>query len=492
MSQPATRIPQDARPALNPAELRLAVQRAASRRVRIQALRGFVRTVVLMAIDVALILGLWVALRTLRSALPGIAELFPRGVLGGSRFAVSVVVGLIAVGAYRDGDRWRGWGRVFRGVALGTALALWGDVWYGVIHIAVIRWAAGALSLGLIISMGRSVVSAVVYRWRVRTQRAESALLVGPEDDVVLSQGSLLFKPPSPFMLKATLPVERGATASDVAGQLLWALINSRPTTIVMAGHVRTSHWKQVVEIADVSGCRLLSMRGHGGDVLTAVHQTAYSGVPVSEITTPHLKYHEVRLKRAFDVLVSLFALVVLSPLLAIIALAVKASSPGPVLFKQERVGLGGRRFRILKFRSMRRDAEALRSKVAEKSVYGDGRLFKVRDDPRITPLGRFLRRMSLDELPQLVNVVKGEMSLVGPRPPVPREVILYEAHHYCRFDVKPGMTGPWQVSGRNEITDFEDVVLLEQEYLRNWSLTRDLRIVISTIPAVLRGNGAI
>ena len=114
-----------------------------------------------------------------------------------------------------------------------------------------------------------------------------------------------------------------------------------------------------------------------------------------------------------------------------------------------------------------------------------------MRDDPRTTPLGRWLRRTSLDELPQLVNVLKGDMSLVGPRPPLSSEVALYEAHHYARFDVKPGLTGPWQVAGRNEVTDFEKVVALESAYIRNWSLGSDLAILLRTVPAVVRMNGA-
>jgi lipopolysaccharide/colanic/teichoic acid biosynthesis glycosyltransferase len=135
--------------------------------------------------------------------------------------------------------------------------------------------------------------------------------------------------------------------------------------------------------------------------------------------------------------------------------------------------------------------AEAKRDELLSQSVYGDPRLFKMPGDPRITRLGRWLRQMSLDELPQLVNVLRGDMSLVGPRPPLPSEVALYEAHHYARFDVKPGMTGPWQVGGRNEVTDFEKIVALESEYIRDWSLLRDVLILARTVPVVLSARGA-
>jgi lipopolysaccharide/colanic/teichoic acid biosynthesis glycosyltransferase len=136
-------------------------------------------------------------------------------------------------------------------------------------------------------------------------------------------------------------------------------------------------------------------------------------------------------------------------------------------------------------------DAESLRDDLAPKSLYTDQRLFKVKDDPRVTRLGAFLRRTSLDELPQLWNVFRGDMSLVGPRPPLPSEVDLYEDHHYTRFDVKPGITGPWQVSGRNSITDFEEVIRLETGYIRGWTIWKDLGILLKTVPVVLFMRGA-
>src|SRR5207247_10154522 len=132
------------------------------------------------------------------------------------------------------------------------------------------------------------------------------------------------------------------------------------------------------------------------------------------------------------------------------------------------------------------------REELQQQSIYTDRRLFKIVDDPRVTRLGSLLRRTSLDELPQLVNVLRGDMSLVGPRPPLPSEVALYEAHHYARFDVKPGITGPWQVGGRNQLTDFERVVALGTEYIRDWSLARDLSILLRTVPVVLLMRGAL
>jgi len=196
--------------------------------------------------------------------------------------------------------------------------------------------------------------------------------------------------------------------------------------------------------------------------------------------------------KRTFDLGSALIGLAINGLPMIAIAIWIKLDSPGPVFFRQERVGRGGRLFRIFKFRTMALGAEDRQEELLEQSIYPDRRLFKIVGDPRITRLGSWLRRTSLDELPQLFNVLRGEMSLVGPRPPVPSEVDLYEAHHYARFDVKPGITGPWQVAGRNEVTDFERIVALETAYIRNWSLLADLFLLIRTLPAVLNGRGAL
>ena len=181
----------------------------------------------------------------------------------------------------------------------------------------------------------------------------------------------------------------------------------------------------------------------------------------------------------------------VLASVIVLVAAAVRLTSRGPILFRQVRVGLGGDAFTLYKFRTMVEDAESRQAEVASANQYADAPLFKVRGDPRLTPVGRFLRRSSLDELPQLVNVLRGEMSLVGPRPALPSEVARYQPHHFVRFEVLPGITGPWQVGGRNAITDFEAVVQLEAAYIRGWTVWRDLVILARTLPAVLSMRGA-
>jgi exopolysaccharide biosynthesis polyprenyl glycosylphosphotransferase len=194
-------------------------------------------------------------------------------------------------------------------------------------------------------------------------------------------------------------------------------------------------------------------------------------------------------MKRLFDIVLSGGALVVLAPLLALTAAAVALTSRGGVLFRQERVGLHGRTFHMLKFRSMVANAEDLKEKL-EALNEQSGPVFKIREDPRITPLGRFLRKYSIDELPQLVNVLRGDMSLVGPRPPLPREVARYEAWQRRRLSVRPGLTCVWQIAGRSQIS-FEDWMLLDMHYIDHWSLVRDLRLILQTVPVVLTGRGA-
>lgn len=214
------------------------------------------------------------------------------------------------------------------------------------------------------------------------------------------------------------------------------------------------------------------------------------SGIPVvSYQLTPLAGWHRV-LKRFLDVIGALFALILLSPLLIVVALLVKLTSRGPVFYMSKRVGLMNRQvFPMVKFRSMVVNADELKKKLAAKS-HRSGPLFKVKNDPRVTRLGRFLRRTSIDELPQLFNVVLGHMSLVGPRPHLPEEVAKYEKHHKVVLGVKPGITGLAQINGRSDL-DFEEEVRLDRFYIEQWSLLLDLRILIKTIGVVLRGKGA-
>ena len=221
------------------------------------------------------------------------------------------------------------------------------------------------------------------------------------------------------------------------------------------------------------------------------IHTRPVAGLPLIHVETPRYSGSKHFTKRAFDVIASTALLIVLSPLMVSIALSVKFGSHGPVLFRQERIGINGSKFHMLKFRSMVVNAEELLGQLqAEHRAEGNAVLFKMADDPRITSAGRLLRRFSLDELPQLINVFHGEMSLVGPRPPLEREVSQYDSHVHRRFLVKPGITGLWQISGRSNLS-WDDTVRLDLYYVENWSLVGDIAILWRTGRAVLAREGA-
>ncbi len=209
---------------------------------------------------------------------------------------------------------------------------------------------------------------------------------------------------------------------------------------------------------------------------------------------------HWATAKRVMDIVLSTLALVVLSPVMLLLALLVKRSSPGPVLFKQERLGRDGRPFTFYKFRSMEYNSDdAIHRQFAAMFISGDesgcaesnagDKVFKLKADPRVTPIGAWLRKTSLDELPQLFNILKGEMSVVGPRPPIAYEIENYQPWHMERLKAVPGLTGLWQVSGRSSVS-FEEMVRLDVQYINDWSLAWDVAIILRTIPVVLWGTG--
>ncbi len=248
----------------------------------------------------------------------------------------------------------------------------------------------------------------------------------------------------------------------------------------------------EAVELVDRCHRRGVRVRIAPSTMELLIHRAEFvpgESVPLFELSPPVFEGIDFALKRAFDIIGATLLLVLLSPLLLVLSLAVWLSSRGPVLFGSERPGIGQQPFRCLKFRTMQTDAEQQLADL-EPLNEASGALFKIRDDPRMTPVGRFLRRFSLDELPQLINVLRGEMSLVGPRPLPVRDFELLADWHRKRYLVLPGMTGLWQVSGRSEL-DFDDLVRLDFIYLERWSLALDLAILVKTLPAVLSRRGA-
>ena len=483
-----------------PADVRLRLQRRAPANVRQHVRRGVVRLAVLVAVDMLSFGVMRELLRAVREhALLGAAVAeriqlgFPTGSLNGWQYAVALFVGLVVVGAYGPGDQRRDPRRLFAACALATALPLWATLWTRGVEPVLLQYAATVVLVWLALVVERLTIDRVVARVYPPDQNAIDTLFVGPAGECISAASSPAFATGTDYrpigFVDVQIPPAPGALGHVSDMPLLLAASGAQ--VVALCGYVTDKQFQDVVDVALAGGCQVLAVP-RAAEV-AGVHPTTVwrRGQPLVQLTAPSLKGPQLIAKRALDLIGAGIGLVVLSPVIAILAVLIKLGSPGPVFFTQERVGQGGRRFKIFKLRTMVDGAEGKRDELLSQSVYGDPRLFKVPSDPRMTRLGRWLRQTSLDELPQLVNVLRGDMSLVGPRPPLPCEVALYEAHHYARFDVKPGMTGPWQVAGRNDVTDFERVVALETEYIRNWSLASDLAILLRTTPAVLRMEGA-
>jgi len=248
----------------------------------------------------------------------------------------------------------------------------------------------------------------------------------------------------------------------------------------------------RAVELVDQCHRRGVTVRVAPSTMEILTHQAELvpgQSVPLFELRPPVFEGIDFAVKRSFDVVGATMLLIVLSPVLVGSALLIKLTSRGPLLYRSRRPGIGGVPFDCFKFRTMRTDAEAMQDELEELNE-ADGPLFKIRDDPRLTPVGGLLRRFSIDELPQLANVLRGEMSIVGPRPLPQRDFDRLEEWHKKRYLVMPGITGLWQVSGRSEL-DFDDLVRLDFLYLERWSVFLDLTIILKTLPAVLKGKGA-
>lgn len=246
---------------------------------------------------------------------------------------------------------------------------------------------------------------------------------------------------------------------------------------------------RSVFLLAEELGIRTRVAMNFFPNRLARVELEELDGVPFLSFTTTPSNPSQMLVKRALDVVLSLLLLLLSFPVILLAALAIKLTSPGSVLFKQERIGLNGRIFTLYKFRTMIEHAHQRRAEVEHLNTM-NGPVFKARSDPRVTSVGRFLRKFSFDELPQFWNVLKGDMSLVGPRPPIPEEVWRYERWQRRRLSMKPGLTCLWQVSGRNDV-DFDHWMKLDLQYIDNWSPSLDLKILLRTIPVVLSGRGA-
>lgn len=267
------------------------------------------------------------------------------------------------------------------------------------------------------------------------------------------------------------------------------ARLHADTIAVTSASETAAQYLRQLSWQLEGTGIELLVAPGLMEVAGPRLHIRPFEGLPLLSVEQPRFEGWTRLVKGAVDRGLAVAAILLLAPVLACIAVAVRVTSTGPVLFRQERVGVNGQTFTMLKFRSMVVDAD-VRLEALQASNISDGLLFKMRDDPRVTSVGKWLRRLSLDELPQLFNVLAGTMSLVGPRPPLPNEVANYDSQVRRRLLVKPGLTGLWQISGRSDLP-WEEAVRLDLRYVENWSLTLDLLILWKTCRAVLSSSGA-
>jgi exopolysaccharide biosynthesis polyprenyl glycosylphosphotransferase len=482
------------------APARLALSQRAPQIMRRHLVRTAVRVSVLLAGDAAALLLLRVVLRGVRDVGwlgPATSDLIngiiPQGALPLVQLLPAVLLGLIALDTYGASDRRRDAGRLVAGATLGLALPFWAHLWNHFSPLLLPGFILLAGLIGLTLITERHLIDqAVRVLWPIGPGAARALLIGRPEHTRRALEHPTLSDARS-FAFGGILDPDEFGRQAGHAGftRLCQTLKRYKADTVVLSGPLDDDSLALVIDAAGAAGCQLYALPRAFAVGGVESRMVWSRGAPLIALNRPGLRGRQLLVKRTLDILVSGLGMALLSPVFLLIAIAIYISSPGPIFFRQTRVGLGGKLFKITKFRSMVHDAEAKRTELAPKSLYNDLRLFKVKDDPRVTGLGAFLRRTSLDELPQLWDVFIGEMSLVGPRPPLPAEVDLYEEHHYTRFDVKPGMTGPWQVNGRNLITDFEEVIRLETDYIREWTLWKDLGILLKTVPVVLYMRGA-
>jgi exopolysaccharide biosynthesis polyprenyl glycosylphosphotransferase len=436
----------------------------------------------------------------------------PGGLTSGS-LAYAVLCGVVALtwiaalGAHQTrGIRVIGAGALeYKRVASATLLA------FGVLAIAFLVLQTPATRGFFLVAFPVGLTALVANRWLwrkwlIRQRDAGSylsrAIVVGDSADVdyVLGQiGRLACSPYDIVGIAAddgAFPTRRlgSRIVSTVSGldSVADAVLEYEADTVIVAGrprhrsddYVRSLSWElERTGASLVLASRLTDVAG------PRISFSPVEGLPLMHVELPQFEGRKHLLKRGLDIVASALGLLALLPVLAGIAVLIKLDSPGPVLFRQERVGKNGRTFNMLKFRSMVVTAEQDLAGLLDRNE-GNGVLFKLRDDPRVTPLGRVLRKFSLDELPQLWNVLRGDMSIVGPRPPLPREVDAYERFVHRRLYIKPGLTGMWQVSGRSELS-WDESVRLDLYYVENWSLTVDLMIIWRTVKVVLKPEGA-
>lgn len=407
------------------------------------------------------------------------------------------LVGLNLRGSYRPGDARRDSQRLVTGVLIGLILAALPTTIRTAIPLSVeFLVVFGIASVGALI-VERRIVDAIVHAAYVRGIGLRRALIVarGDEYKEVLAgiTPNQIGRPAEDQVIIGYVTPDHAhdPDALSALADLEHTLDRHDVSELIVATVLRGETLSDAAEVCFERGVRVLVLPSASTSRSVWAELTRIGRLPAYQLHPTRLELPALIVKRATDLVLASLGLILALPLVVVIALCIKGESRGPVFFRQRRVGLGGRHFMMWKFRSMLHEAELRRDEIAHLNAYEDSRLFKLQSDPRVTRVGRLLRRFSLDELPQLFNILAGDMSLVGPRPPLPSEVQEYEPRHLVRLSVVPGLTGPWQVNGRNLITNFEEVVRLERSYIETWSLRSDLEIILRTFAVVLSGKGA-
>jgi len=478
----------------------MGLQRGAPRILRRHLVRAAVRVVVLAVADLAAFWGLRAIYRlagegeTFGAAVAGaVRSLYPTAAFEGWQFAAALLTGLVVTGNYGAGDHRRDPTRLLLGCALAAALPLWVPLWDLGLALVAVQYATTTVTVWAAVAVFRLALEAVDSRVIGRQPASSRTVLVGPAADCRGIGGRRAFVHRSEHAVLGFVDVAAPPHPESLGhvAALPGIIHERRVETVVLCGAMERDTLREAVDHAVTSGCHIFAVPPVFEVPGVSPVVVWKRGQPLVELAGQTLRAQQFLLKRAQDIAGATLGLVLLSPVLAVLAIAIKLDSKGAVVFTQRRAGIGGRPFRMWKFRTMRDGADGLKEALSHLNHSGDPRLFKILEDPRVTGVGGWLRRWSLDELPQLWNVLKGEMSLVGPRPFFESDLDYYEIHHFGRLGAKPGITGLWQVSGRSDIVDFEEVVALDTRYIREWSLLLDLKILLLTIPAVLRRKGS-
>jgi len=363
---------------------------------------------------------------------------------------------------------------LFLSRALVSGVARWIPLWFG----------AGSFLL----IVGREEIANLLTKSKVaRGQIHRRFVLIGNNDETARMRNEIAAQPEEFIEVVAALQLN-DTTIAELVDLLHEHSVNG---VILSAKHAYFEHVEHVIRACELEGVEAWLLADFFSTQISRTTFDDFYGQPLMVFRTTPENSWQSALKRPFDFVGAAVVLILLSPFYLLTAAVIKLTSPGPVLFRQKRSGINGRPFTIYKFRTMTTDAEARKHELQSLNEMR-GPVFKVTNDPRVTPVGKFLRRYSIDEFPQFFNVLRGEMSLVGPRPlPVDEVKRFDDLSHRRRLSVKPGLTCLWQVSGRNNVVDFKDWVRLDLEYIDNWSLWLDVKILCRTVPVVLGGVGA-